>query len=707
MKPKLPTIALIGNPNSGKTSVFNKLTGLHQKTGNFPGVTVDRKTSITNIESIGKVEIVDFPGCYSLYPTAYDEKVVSRVLSNVNDPNFPDLIIYVADVTQLERHLLLFNQLQDLDIPMILCLNMEDLAVERNIHVNLEKFSYLMDTPVLWINGRSGAGILKLKQKIRHVYESDKILKHREVYHPDIVTQSVIKDIRSFINCKTDFQALLIAHHYNQLDYLSKEEKDRLKDILQTHSFKSLSAQLNETMERFSHIQLILNDSVKAAVISSNKRTFLADRIFTHRIWGPIIFFGILLVLFQAIFSWAEWPMNFIDSSVSTVNDYLRLQLPDTWYTSLITDGIIAGLGGIIVFIPQIAILFLMISFLEELGYMARAVYLFDRLMLRFGLNGRSIVALVSGAACAIPAIMSTRTINNWKERLITIMVTPLISCSARLPVFAVLIAFAVPPKIVFGFISAQALVLMGLYLLGIAAALMAAYVFKKVLKGKEPSFLLIELPEYKIPDWKNLFITVRDKVVSFVREAGKIIIVISMVLWLISSFGPGNSLELAEKEAITQAQRENLSEKETNNLIASKKIEESFAGHLGKFIEPVIRPLGFDWKIGIALITSFAAREVFVGTMSTIYSIGSGDNTNTLREKMGKEVDQKTGKKVFNYATSFSLLLFYLFAMQCMSTLAVVKRETGSWKWPIIQFIYMSSLAYLSSLLIYQLLSI
>ena len=700
-------IAIIGNPNSGKTSVFNKLTGLNQKTGNFPGVTVDKKSSITTIESVGKVHVIDFPGTYSLYPTAYDEKVVFRVLSNNHDPNYPDLIIYIADATQIERHLLLFNQIQDLGIPCILCLNMEDLAKDRHINVNINKFSELLSTSVVWINGRTGAGVLKLKQKVRHMLElNSKDPAKKAFYNPDTNTQQVIEEVKKTVDCKSDFQALLIAHHYTELDFLSNLQKDSVKKILKEYQFNPLKVQVQETMERYSRLQNVLLSTVIEPPVTENNRTYLADKILTHRLWGPLIFFGILLLLFQAIFSWAEWPMNFIDNTVSIVKEFLNQRLPHAWYTSLLTDGLIAGMGGIIIFIPQIAILFLMISFLEELGYMARAVYLFDRLMLRFGLNGRSIVALVSGAACAIPAIMSTRTINNWKERLITIMVTPLISCSARLPVFAVLIAFAVPQKQFFGFVSAQALVLMGLYLLGILAALAAALVFKKILKGGESSFLLIELPEYKFPDWKNVFITVRDKVISFVHEAGKIIIVISVVLWVISSFGPGSSMETATSEAETIAKKNTYTPDQTNNLIASKKIENSYAGHLGKFIEPVIAPLGFDWKIGIALITSFAAREVFVGTMSTIYSIGSNDNTSTMREKMAQEINQKTGKPVFNYATSFSLLIFYLFAMQCMSTIAVVRRETGTWKWPMIQLAYMSILAYVSSLIVYQILS-
>jgi ferrous iron transport protein B len=414
-----------------------------------------------------------------------------------------------------------------------------------------------------------------------------------------------------------------------------------------------------------------------------------------------------MLFVFQAIFSFSKIPMEFIESTFDQLKGLVQLNLPDTWWASLLTDGILSGMSGILIFVPQIAILFLLLSILEELGYMARAVYMFDHVMQRFGLNGRSIVALISGGACAIPAIMATRTIENQKERLITILVTPFISCSARLPVYSVLVGFVVPPIVVGGIFSAQALVFMALYLIGIFTALGSAYLLKKIIKLNDYSTLMIELPEYRKPSIKNMLLNLREKVASFVFGAGKMIMIISVILWVLANFAPGDLKETTSAQATQYAQNQQLDEQETADLIAAKQIEVSYAGQLGKFIEPAIRPLGFDWKIGIALITSFAAREVFVGTMSTIYSIGSADGDNTtIREKMAKEINPNTGKPMFTVPVALSLLLFYVFALQCMSTIAIVKRETQSWKYALFQFLFMGGLAYLSSFLVYQLLS-
>ncbi len=708
MKPKIKNIVFIGNPNSGKTSLFNLLTGLHHKTGNFPGVTVEKKHTVINLQEYGKVNIIDLPGCYSLYPTAYDEKVVFKILADSKSELFPDLIIYVADATQLERHLLLYTQLKDLDLPVVLCLNMQDLAEEKSVSIDANALEQVFGSPIIWANGRNGNGINELKSKIGQILNQTEItINTFQSYIPDAQTFELTKKFKLVADSKNQFQSLLIAHHYSELDFLNEEKKKAIGILIKENKFNSLKLQIDETMQRFRRIDYILSKHLSCVTKKSGNFTNTIDKILTHKIWGPAIFFAILIILFQAVFSWAEWPMQQIENLMAFLNNFFHKNLPDKWYTDLLTDGILSGLGGVLVFIPQIAILFLLTSFLEELGYMARAVYLFDRVMIRFGLNGRSIVALVSGAACAIPAIMSARTINNWKERLITIMVTPLISCSARLPVFAVLITFVVTEENFYGPVKLRGLILLGLYSLGIIAALLAAGVFKKILKTNEVSFLMIELPEYKVPHWKNILLTVKDKVQSFISQAGGIILIISVILWLTSTFGPGNKMENAEISALKTAKIENLSIEETNNLVAAKKLESSFAGHLGKFIEPAIVPLGFDWKIGIALITSFAAREVFIGTMSTIYSIGSEDETSqNLQQKMSKEINPNTGLKTFSFAASVSLLIFYLFAMQCMSTLAVVRKETGTWKWPIIQFLYMSILAYASSWIVYQILS-
>ncbi len=436
-------------------------------------------------------------------------------------------------------------------------------------------------------------------------------------------------------------------------------------------------------------------------------KTDKIDSIITHRFFGPMIFFAIMFFVFQSIYAWSAAPMDWIDQFFAFSGSTVRDLLPAAWYTDLIVDGLIAGLGGILIFIPQITILFLLISILEETGYMSRAVFMFDGIMQKFGLNGRSIVSLVSSGACAIPAIMATRTISSWKERLNTMMVAPLISCSARIPVYAVLVGFVVPDNTVLGIFNAQGLVFMGLYLLGIIGSLAAALVFKKVLKvNNENSFLMIELPQYKPPIWKNAFLNVKEKVTTFIVEAGRVILLISVVLWFLASYGPTKAMDTATQEASIYIESNNLSEQSAEDYLAGKKIEASYAGHLGKFIEPAIRPLGFDWKIGIALLTSFAAREVFVGTMATIYSVGSADDEATVSERMASEINPATGAKVYTTATSLSLLIFYVFAMQCMSTLAVVKRETKSWKWPIIQFFYMGAMAYLGSLFVYQIMS-
>jgi ferrous iron transport protein B len=401
-----------------------------------------------------------------------------------------------------------------------------------------------------------------------------------------------------------------------------------------------------------------------------------------------------MLLIFQAIFAWATVPMEFIEAGIGSLSEGIRTVLPVGWVVDLICDGLLAGLTGILVFIPQIAILFLLIGILEEIGYMARAVSMFDVLMRKFGLNGRSIVAMVSGGACAIPAIMSTRNISNWKERLITIMVTPFISCSARIPVYAILIGFAVPQERWMGF-EQQGLALMGLYSLGVIAALVAAYILKKLISSEDRSFLMMELPVYRPPVAKNLFFLVYEKTKAFVVGAGKIILMISLVLWFLASFGPGDISSASSSIDVNSTQE-----------YQRPPIEESYAGILGKWIEPAIRPLGFDWKIGIAIICSFAAREVFVGTMATIYSIEDDSNVSSIRTSMAEDRDPVTGALIYNPATTWSLLLFYVFAMQCMSTLAIVRRETKSWKWPLLQFVMMTGLAYLSSLLVYQWLS-
>lgn len=703
-------VALLGNPNSGKTSVFNKLTGMRQKVGNFPGVTVDKKTGHLTFNADLEAELVDFPGTYSLFPHSKDERIVVSTLCNPDDDNFPDAIVYVANSSQLEKHLLLFTQLLDLNLPTILVLNMADLAQGQGMKIDEARLSKEFQIPVLSVNARSGEGIPRLKavmqELLLHAVKGGAYKERKPFYRLSEQEEEIAGFVGGQVVLGQVYQRLLVAHHHAWLPFLHAEQQFSIGEHLHGLEFSDLHYQVRETMQRFDRLGPLLKRSILRPKDQPLSRSERIDSLFTHRWWGPVIFFVLMFLVFQAIFVGATYPMDWIEQIFGAAGNWVRNTLPDSWVADLLANGILAGLGGILVFIPQIAILFFLISLLEEVGYMARAVYLFDSLMGRFGLNGRSIVALISGGACAVPAIMSTRTISNWKERLITILVTPLISCSARIPVYALLIGFAVPSVTLLGVFNLQGLAFMGLYLLGIIAALGTALVFKAILRTDEQSFLAMELPDYKSPQLRNVFFTVYEKVKTFTLEAGKVILAISIVLWVLANFGPGNQMAEAETAALILAEQKQLDEVATADLVASSQIEVSYAGHLGKFIEPVIRPLGFDWKIGIALITSFAAREVFVGTMATIYSIGSESDEFAIRDKLAQERDSLTGEPVYDMATAFSLLIFYVFAMQCMSTLAVVRRETRSWKWPLIQFAFMSGMAYLGSLLVYQLLA-
>lgn len=703
-------IALIGNPNSGKSSVFNQLTGLRQRTGNFPGVTVERHSGMMPLSDGTLVRIIDFPGTYSLYPTSPDEYIVFDVLSHPGHADHPDRVLYVADALRLDQHLLLLSQVRDLGIPAILALNMVDAASGAGQQYDVAALSRDLGLPVIEINGRTGAGMESLRQAMALSLASPQEGAGSQpvTFEPTPDMAATIRDIRErFPMVERDYTALLLAHHAERLSYLRPDEAADIRGITNKNGFVSLQAQYTEIMSRFAVIDRIT--AMHRKIAGGERSTSLTrrlDRFLTHVWWGPLVFFAILLLVFQAVFTWSSLPMTWIEGVFTDLGGMVRYALGEGWLSSLLSDGLLAGLGGVLVFIPQIAMLFLLISLLEESGYMARAVFLFDRIMRKFGLNGRSLVALVSGTACAIPAVMSARTITNTRERLITILVTPFISCSARLPVYAVLVGLMVPETYALGVFSVQALVFMGLYVLGLLAALGAALVFKHTLKGSEPGFLLLELPDYQRPDWRNVGMTVWSKVASFVREAGKIILIISLVLWVMSSFGPPGAMDRAEKSAMEEAQTNNWDAVRTGDHLAAARLEASFAGLTGKAIEPIIRPLGFDWKIGIALVTSFAAREVFVGTMATIYSIGSQNDEQTVRERMAAEIVPGTNRKRYDLPVSLSLLLFYVFALQCMSTLAVVRKETGSWKWPLWQFAFMTGLAYVVSLVTYQWLS-
>ena len=693
-------VALIGNPNTGKTSVFNRLTGLNQKVGNYPGITVEKKEGICKLERSLKAHILDLPGTYSLNASSLDENVVIELLLNKNDKDFPDVAVVVADIENLKRNLLLFTQIKDLGIPTILVVNMADRMKRKAISLDVKALEERLHTKVVLVSSRKNEGFDTLKEMIA-AYATLSV-------SPCVNASSIAPEYfnrlkQAFPNQDLYKLWLVITQDVN----FGKLERGELKSIatFQTESKSNLKRmQQKETIARYKFINEVLDETLSIDTAKAKDLRSRMDRILMHKFWGYFIFFGILLLIFQAIFDWSSYPMDFIDRSFAQLSDWLKDTLPTGDFTSLIAEGIIPGLGGIVIFIPQIAFLFLFISILEETGYMSRVVFLMDRVMRRFGLSGKSVVPLVSGTACAIPAIMATRNIESWKERLITILVTPFTTCSARLPVYLIIIALVIPEQRILGIFSLQGLTLMFLYLLGFGAAIFSAWALNKILKIRSRTFFVVEMPNYKVPMIKNVAITVVEKTKSFVLGAGKIILAISIILWVLASYGPAD-FDNAEEFVTAESADENISQEELDTRIASYKLEHSYIGIIGKGIEPAVRPLGYDWKIGIAIVSSFAAREVFVGTLATIYSVGS-EEEETIKNRMAAEVNPVLGTPRFNFASGVSLLLFYAFAMQCMSTLAIVRRETNSWKWPMWQLFVMSAIAYVVALGAYQILS-
>jgi ferrous iron transport protein B len=640
-------IALVGNPNSGKSTLFNELTGLKQKTANFPGVTVDKKIGAAKFLNakgeFTQANIIDLPGTYSLQPRSIDEEVTCEILKNAGNPDHPDLVVVVVDSTNLKRNLFLVTQVIELELPVVVALNMIDLAGQLGVSKNISMLAERLGVPVVGISARNKQGIDEFKK---------------------VLTEQVQPSLKKFI-----------------------------------------SPNINpaiESIERNNTISVLVNDIIQQD--KPNEKisfTHKLDRLLTHRIWGFAIFLLVLFFIFQSIFYIAAFPMQWLERSFIRFSDWGHIHLPKGELTELFTNGVLSGLSGVVVFVPQIALLFGFIAILEDTGYMARVSFIMDKLMRKFGLNGRSVIPLISGVACAVPAIMSTRTISNWKERLVTILITPLMSCSARLPVYTLLISLIFPAGKHISFFNVNGLVLMLMYLIGFIAAMVAAFVMKFIIRSKEKSYFIMELPVYRSPRWTNVLYTIYEKVKVFLFDAGKVIIAISIILWVLSSHGPAGKFEEIDKKYGSDPN--NKEQINNNPIIGAKKLEASYAGMLGKSIEPAIAPLGFDWKIGIALITSFAAREVFVGTMATIYSVGDVTSTRSIREKMMAEKNTITGEPVYSKAVGLSLMIFFAFAMQCMSTFAVVKRETKSWKWPVIQFVYMAVMAYGASFIVYH----
>jgi ferrous iron transport protein B len=698
-------IALVGNPNSGKTSLFNCLTGLNQKVGNFPGVTVDKKTGAMVVSPNMDGKVIDLPGTYSLYPRRLDEWISYKVLLNQDKEIKADVIVVVADASNLKRNLLFCTQILDLKSPMVIALTMMDLAKSKGIKIDIPELERELGVPVVAVNPRKQKGIPQLKKAIEQTALQLYQAPARDFIENKQLAIESVEDVQKVLPALSDYKAVHYLINHESFD-LNNEMQDVIESIERKHNFNATRTQAEEILQRYGRIRRVMQVAVSEPdPLQKTRFTERLDDLLLHRRWGYIILLVVLFLLFQSVFWLAQYPMDWIDSGFAKLNSSLSAVLPESWWSNLLTHGVLAGLSGILVFVPQIMILFGLITLLEDTGYMARISFLTDRLMRSVGLNGKSVMPMISGFACAVPAIMSARNIENRKERLLTILITPLMSCSARLPVYTILIGLVIPRTYLFGFLGVQALVMMGLYLFGLVMALFVSYVAKHFIKLKEKSYFILELPAYRSPRWKNIIHTMINKAKVFVFDAGKVIMVISLILWALSSYGPGNRMQkVAEQyEQLKSEPGANMSE--LDKELHAARLENSYAGILGKSIEPAITPLGYDWKIGIALITSFAAREVFVGTMATLYSVGEDDqNSLKLQDKL-KAATRPGGSKLYTLATGISLMLFYLFAMQCMSTLAVVRRETRSWKWPLIQLVYMTGLAYVMSLMAYQLL--
>lgn len=694
-------VALIGNPNTGKSSIFNALTGLRQKVGNYPGITVEKKTGICQLPAGLTAKLIDLPGAYSLNTTSLDESVAVEILLNKRDADYPDVVVVIAEVENLKRNLLLFTQIKDLGIKTILAINMSDRMSALGVALDVSALEKALDTRIALISTRKNSGIDALKQLL---------VEHESLSENPMLDINKV-DLAYFEGLKKTYPKISLYKLWLAITQDVNFMPIERQSIADQSGFSTKS---KEELKRMQHRETVLRyQFINEALKLGYEKDFSKadgfqghlDRLFTHKVWGYLIFFVILFSIFQVIFDFSSYPMDAIDGFFGQLAEWVKVTLPPGVLTNLVAEGIIAGIGGVVIFIPQIAFLFFFISLLEESGYMSRVVFLMDRLMRPFGLSGKSVVPLMSGMACAIPAVMATRTIENWKERLVTILVVPFTTCSARLPVYLIIIALVIPEGRFFG-LGYQALVLTGLYLLGFLASLLAAALLSRNLKIDRKNFFMVEMPTFKTPQLKNVGFTVFEKTKSFVVGAGQVILALSIVIWFLGSNGYSDEFKNAEQLVAEQSQSEqsSLSSIEIERAISSFKLEHSYIGQLGKFIEPAVRPLGYDWKIGIALLTSFAAREVFVGTLATIYSVQDAEES-TITGRMALERDT-LGKPVFNLATGASILIFYALAMQCMSTLAVVKKETNSWKWPMIQLVFMTVLAYTASLLTYQILA-
>jgi ferrous iron transport protein B len=651
-------VALIGNPNTGKTSVFNQLTGLNQQVGNYPGITVEKKEGVCKLPRGLKAHILDLPGTYSLNASSLDENVVIELLLNKNDKDFPDVAVVVSDVENLKRNLLLFTQIKDLEIPTILVINMADRMQRKGISLDIPLLEEQLNTKIALVSARKNIGIEELKELILNY----KKIPTEPCLNASIIDPEYFDRLRKAFPNQSLYKLWLVITQDVNFGNINRNSISEGAEFTTKSSGDLKRLQQKETILRYQFINGVLKSAMSVDLATATDLRIRLDRILTHKIWGYAIFFMIMLLIFQAIYDWSSYPMDFIDETFASLSEWTKDIMPAGPFTSLIAEGVIPGLGGIVIFIPQIAFLFLFISILEESGYMSRVVFLMDRIMRRFGLSGKSVVPLVSGTACAIPAVMATRNIENWKERLITILVVPFTTCAARLPVYLIIIALVIPDRSYFG-LNLQGLTLMLLYLIGFGTAIGSAWILNKILKIRSRTYFVIEMPNYKLPMLRNVGINVVEKTKSFVVGAGKIILAISIILWVLASYGPGEDFNRAEEIVTTEYQDENIADGDLEEEIASYKLKHSYIGIIGRAIEPAVTPLGYDWKIGIAIVSSFAAREVFVGTLATIYSVGS-DEEETIKNRMAAETNPILGGPLFTFASGISLLFSML--LQC-----------------------------------------
>ncbi len=678
-------IAIIGNPNSGKTTLFNALTGMRQKVGNYPGVTVEKKEGKILYSDGKEISILDLPGTYSLTANSPDEKIATDILlGRVSDTPLPQLIICVVDASNLERNLYLVSQIIDHNFPVVVALNMTDVAEQEGIKIDIKKLSEELDVPVISTIANKKIGVEELKnivlqkispsKKLRQWNLPDVVKKEYEELQEMLQQKHNLSEPVAFHEAVTLLSSNIVEHNYSP-EILSHLQHDREKlDFLEIDRLSIFIEVRYQWIKKI--CELCITSQRNSAMSLSDK----IDRIVTHKVWGFVIFLSLMTIMFQTIFAWANVPMELIGDGFDWLGVQVGKIIPPGDFHNLIIDGAISGVGAVVTFLPQILFLFLFLGLLEDTGYMARAAFIMDRLMSKVGLHGKSFIPMLSSFACAIPGIMSTRTIENPKDRLVTMLVAPLVSCSARLPVYTLLIAAFIPQKNILGFFSLAGLVMVSMYLLGLVMALVMAWVFKKTLLKGEKSVFIMELPPYKIPSLKSTLLHVWERSRLFLKRAGTIILGVSIILWFLATYP---KLETGTP---------------------SEKLAHSFVGKAGHFIEPLIKPLGFDWKIGIGILSSLLQREVFVSTMGTIYNIGDDvDSTISLKQHLQKDIDPNTGLPTFTILTAICVMVYYVLAMQCMSTVAVMRRETNGWKWPLFQFGYMTALAYIVTFIVYR----